>query len=414
MGVVVVAFVSLLIGEGGDSLFGALAIAAVWAVLAAAALSQTWARTALDRGAVLVVPGCLLALTALVALWSLSPFIPGGPHPAWTYVRGATAAATLNKSLTLVRVVALGGLSCAGLVGFVLGRRDSRARVTLQAILALGAAWAVISLGLYGGNLLDHPRLTGGLSSANVAATILAALATVAVSGALSEHRRDSRRSLALVYWAAAGLFGLCLLLSASRGGAIAAVCGMITLFALEALAGRVNRRAMLIAAAGGLCLGLADGAALYLRATDASVATGDRIELFGEYWRAFLASPLFGYGLGAFEEVNRLLLTPQSYPVFWDVRAAHNVYLQWLLEAGMIGALPMFLAIALLIGSTWRGLQRRTRSRTLIHGLLAADVVFLVHGWSDFSLQVPAVATLWAIMLGLQLGLAHGASEQR
>jgi hypothetical protein len=39
---------------------------------------------------------------------------------------------------------------------------------------------------------------------------------------------------------------------------------------------------------------------------------------------------------------------------------------------------------------------------------MLAAVVIFLVHGLSDFALQIPAMTALFAALLGCQLGLAR------
>jgi O-antigen ligase len=117
------------------------------------------------------------------------------------------------------------------------------------------------------------------------------------------------------------------------------------------------------------------------------------------------------GYGLGAFDIVNKLNLSASTFPVEWSARAAHNVYMQWLLEAGLIGAVPMFACIGLVLYRTWRGLSRRRRATGVVRGLIAASAVFLIHGWSDFALQVPAMAALFAVLLGLQLGLANASS---
>ena len=122
------------------------------------------------------------------------------------------------------------------------------------------------------------------------------------------------------------------------------------------------------------------------------------------------------GYGLGAFDAVNKLGMRLPVYHVLRDVRAAHNVYLQWLEEAGILGAAPMFLCIAAIMVLTALGLRVRRQSRPWICALLAVDVLFLVHGVSDYALQVPSIAAFWALLLGLQLGMVStaGAGARR
>jgi hypothetical protein len=45
--------------------------------------------------------------------------------------------------------------------------------------------------------------------------------------------------------------------------------------------------------------------------------------------------------------------------------------------------------------------------------GLLAVDAVVLIHGATDFGLEVPSVAAFWAWLLGLQFSLAQGSSRR-
>jgi hypothetical protein len=72
-----------------------------------------------------------------------------------------------------------------------------------------------------------------------------------------------------------------------------------------------------------------------------------------------------------------------------------------------------MFLCVAVIIGLTVRGALRRTRSVRLLAALLAADAVFILHGATDFGLEVSSVAALWAWLLGLQFSLAQGSSRR-
>ena len=408
--------------DGANTILGGLSLAGAEALALLLLLIAPWARRGLSRGSGdLAQPATAFGLTLLVALWSMTPWVPGGAHPAWSYVH-ALGAATLDRSDTLFEIIKLSGLGCVFLIGYAIGRSDERARLAVRALAFIGGLYAICSLALYG---LDRDpsvtRLTGTFQSANTAATLFGALIVLACALALSAQRRNAGRRrtpsqmvAAVPYWALAALFTACLLLTASRGGAIATALALVAFFVLEALAGRVHKWPALGAAGAGALLLVLQGPVLLGRLGEMSHSKFDRAEMFGVYWRAFQQSPLMGYGLGTFDTVNKLNLSVASFGEDWSQRAAHNVYLQWLLEGGLIGAAPMFACIGLVLFQTWRAMGRRRRATGLVRGLMAAALVFLVHGWTDFALEVPAMAAVFAVLLGLQLGLANGSSTEQ
>jgi O-antigen ligase len=102
---------------------------------------------------------------------------------------------------------------------------------------------------------------------------------------------------------------------------------------------------------------------------------------------------PIFGCGLGAF--------APAYWPYQRVVRFeywphAHNEYLQWILETGVVGALlALYWARAL-----WRSaprLARNQEARPALAGLVAA----LVHAAVECSLRIPANAA-WVALLAV------------
>ena len=125
------------------------------------------------------------------------------------------------------------------------------------------------------------------------------------------------------------------------------------------------------------------------------------------------MESPLFGYGLGSAQTVNKTLINVSNFENLWNVRAILNVYLQWLEEAGLLGATPMFLCIGVLMATTLKRASRRSNMRRLLAGLLAANAVVLIQGASDFALEAPSMANFWAWLLGLQFSLAQSSSSR-
>lgn len=139
---------------------------------------------------------------------------------------------------------------------------------------------------------------------------------------------------------------------------------------------------------------------------------TALRTAIWAEHWQAFLASPLLGYGLGSPETVNKTLINGANYGTLWSIRAVLNVYLQWFEQAGLLGAIAMFGTIGAIIFTTLTGTLRRSRMTLLLFGLLAADVIFLVHGFTDFGLDAYSMAAMWSYLLGLQLALSQGSGR--
>ena len=363
----------------------------------------------------------LFALTVGVAAWSLTPWAPGGPHPIWAWAGIANGSITVNRPATLFEIAKLLGLASIFLVGCLQSARQSWARATIAAVLLLGAGYGLISLlsfftaaQLAGGG----DRLSGGFLSPNSAATVFGMLTVIGLASSLRDWRQtqglDVATALGKVSMSLACMLlsTTCLLLTASRMGMVATLTGVLVLMAWEVVDARRQRLPLLIA--GGVLLlvtGILAFGANDLLWERVSAVGDDRIvrdHIFAAHWQAFLDSPLFGYGLGSFADVNSQIMTRTDYQDLWSIRAVHNVYLQWLEEAGIVGALPMFLLIATILGTAIVRSFSLSKGQTLARGLIAASVVVLVHGSVDFGLQVPSIAAFWAFLLGCQFSFGR------
>ena len=394
-----------------------------------------WANQAVARSSALAGPVLLFVATILVALWSLTPYVPGGVHPVWTYV-AAVPAAAIDKSAVVISLIQLSALACIFLVGWTLGASETRARFTLFAFCVCATAYAVwafvahlVDPGLIFG-LVPKPqagRLLGSFFSANTAGTLFGVSIILIASELVQALRRwngEHDRSIErLIRAAAPPLVGLafctvCLILAASRGALAATVVALCLFIGWEALA----RKWKLLGAAGAalilavlaivglLALG---GATFFGRLLDFGRDAAVRQEIVLVHWHAFLASPWMGYGLGSFDTVNKLLMTGQNYTSLWNIHAAHDVYLQWLEEGGVIGAAPMFACLGWLLVTTGAAGFRRSRMETSLRGLTMGSVVILIHGATDYALQVPSISSMWACLLGLGAGLAATAGRR-
>lgn len=412
----------------GHALYGAmlpktaLTLALLGALLLGACLATPKLQRELGRIRDLTLPAALFGLVVLVALWSMTPFVPGGPHPVWAYVGIAPGAATLDKSQTLLELIKLLGLACLFGVGLAAGASDERARLTVNVILVLGGAIALWSFLAFAGGRLGPSvnRLGGTFAGPNTAATLFGALLLLAVAAAVSRARSalSRRRFSSLAPFAGAGLvLAVSLLATASRGGFAATATALLAFGTLQVFSGRtkLSRASVLAVGAllGGAVLLAFFGEVLISRLMGQGWELDSRRDIFESHWQAFGGAPWMGYGLGSFDTLNRLLLDARNAADIWNVRAAHNVYLTWLEQAGLLGALPMFAAAGAVMIQSARNALKRSRMTAILFGLLAADVVVLVHGLSDFALETYSMAAFWSFLLGLQFSAAQGSSRR-
>lgn len=367
-----------------------------------------------------------LAFVALigVAAWTLTPAVPGGPHPIWDWT-GMAPAATINKSATLIEIVKLLGLGSIFALGCVLGARAERARTVLGLILALGGCYAAISLVLFLGDVqISHGsnRLVGGFYTANVAGTQFGALILLASAWAVRRWSQGDHLTavaritklapiLALVL-----LFVACLLLTASRAAISATVLAVMLFLGWAALDNRRARWPLMILGGTLVLAGvlfLVQGNTLFADRFG-TLAEGDvtRSTVAAAHWRAFLDSPLLGYGLGSYSQVNNQIMTADNAGALSVSVIQHNAYLQWLEEAGILGALPMFALVSTILGiTTWHAF-RRLRNRTLLVGLLAISVVVLLHAAVDVPLNTPSFEAFWTLLLGIGFAFSQAPSR--
>jgi O-antigen ligase len=122
-------------------------------------------------------------------------------------------------------------------------------------------------------------------------------------------------------------------------------------------------------------------------------------LELFWQY-------PVFGTGLGTF---------PALYPD-WEVEGsiirlfhAHNDYLEYLAEMGLVGFSLLFGGILLFMAqvfSCWRS-RRHPEVKGLVLGGMIAVISILVHSVTDFNLHIPANQILFTVVLSLTAVIA-------
>ncbi|HUJ88570.1 MAG TPA: O-antigen ligase family protein [Syntrophorhabdales bacterium] len=208
-----------------------------------------------------------------------------------------------------------------------------------------------------------------------------------------------------LVLWL--GLMGTAVVFSMSRMGIVAMLAG-IGMMIVCAKASEHGTRTKILGLAL-LCvilvLAVYTGIDTVLDRFDSVAQSGyfdkDRFPIWRQAWSMIQGHTTFGQGLGTFQ---------WSFPAYEDfepdmpAKYAHNDYLQALAEVGWVGLLLIAAAFAAAWRSALRNLALGFDSLTRGIGVATLGVltVAAVQEISDFSLYIPGVAALFAVLIGL------------
>jgi O-antigen ligase len=225
-----------------------------------------------------------------------------------------------------------------------------------------------------------------------------------------------------LVYLFAAGLMGVALIMTNSRGGMISLVAEILFLAAVTAFRQKReshNERQEYLGRVGGgvtraglaliLILSLFVGVVLLggesaLSRLVGSVDTDDPTTGRAHFWSVTLdiikAHPLVGTGLGAFGVVYT---SYDSRNGLFRLEQAHNDYLQVLSDGGIVGVGLGFLFIVVLFRMGFmRQESRDDYRRGVAVGALAGCFAVLVHSFFDFTLHTTSNALLFLVLAAL------------
>ncbi len=376
----------------------------------------------------------LFFLTLLYVALQLTSFLPGGVHPFWDWV-SKPGGVSIDKDATLLELIKLTALGAIFVAGLILGADDRRALVFVKVLLLFGlfyALWAFIinidetNIATYG-YTRRFIRLQASFQSANTTATVMGIQVILALGYLFRSikkimHKTNSSVQFLeqLIVQSSIGLSALLLSLSAlfltaSRGGISSSLIAILVLAAWELVASKRRRdnsnrfavSMVLLFMALGILSFMFSGEMIIKRLSGTHLIDVNRDTAFAIHWQAFKAVPWTGYGMGSFYQVNDLLMNVQNWYALHNLGALHNVYLQWLEEAGIIGTVLMFSTITLVLWHIFKGLGVRQRMHTWIRTILCVSLFILLHGMMDYGLQVPSIAMTWALLLGIGFSLA-------
>ncbi len=393
-----------------------------------AASNVQWIFAAPGLKSLALLFGLLLIFVGL----QLTPYLPGGAHPFWAWA-DARGSLTLDRDATIRELAKLGALGAVFVTGLIIGADDRRATLFFKTMIGIGVLFALWAFVTYISTANQAPngyarrfiRLHANFQSANNAAVLLGMLGLISLAAIIRVAKKVASASSGLFQFlehfvsrSPVSLIGLLLslillMLTASRGGILASTFAVFVFIGWELsrsqgrAGGGKNAIGAFILVSGLLSLAvIVSGDLVVERFTTARLGDANRLETFTAHWRAISAALWTGYGMGTFYLVNDTLMNVQNWVFVNNIGAMHNVYLQWLEEGGLIGAFFMWSLLGGIIWSIFMGLRRRRRMRTWIRSVLCITLLLLLHGFVDYSLQVPSISMSWAMLLGVGFGL--------
>jgi hypothetical protein len=362
----------------------------------------------------LPLPRGLLGLLSPTAaqIWGDSLRAFGQPGPAW-------APLSLAPEATRTEVVKWAAYAALAWVGHRSARRSLTPVASIPLVLALVAAFVTVAHGLTGATRLYglyepsvvYPRWRmGPLLNANHLSGYLT-IGLFAGLGLLFEQREKKPEVRAALLLAIGTLAGGVVLLGSRAAMALLAVALLGSIGAQLARARRDKDPALARTAL--ILLGII-GLAVVLPVVgyEDEILEGFAHKNYAkllvaedcvQMWRDF---PLLGVGRGAFEGVYFAYRTGGTSSVWTH---PENIVVQWLTEWGAVGTFGAVTLLAMAIGKS-RIAKLRTVARFLGVGILTVLAQNLV----DFSLELPAVMGLVALLAGAVLGSSSGSGGLR
>lgn len=393
------------------------------------------------------------ALFTIAALWALVQLAPAPldtlAHPLWKEASAALSEAlppriTIDPTATATALMHLLTYAAVFWLALTAAADSERAARARQAVAAIGAVYAAYGITNFfigtgwapGQYIASHSNsAVATFVNRNSFATFAGLCLLCAFSILLEQVRhilstaRPLRQKTALIVetlftearWtcAAALVLIIALFLTASRAGVISSLIAIFALTALQAGSGggsKSQRRTLVFIALIIVGTGFVTGGDRLVRRFDnRGLLVSEetlRHEIFMTTLQAIRSVPLTGTGYGTYETAIEAYRAG-SGEIFDIWEKTHNSYLESAMELGLPAALALHGAILWLAIICYRGIAARRRGRAFPALGVAATLLVGVHALVDFSLQIPAVAIIYAFILGFAVAQAR-APKQR
>lgn len=121
----------------------------------------------------------------------------------------------------------------------------------------------------------------------------------------------------------------------------------------------------------------------------------------------------LVGSGLGTFAIIYPAYESGKTYGLLLH---AHNDYLEFLLELGILGMILLLGGITFLVVKTWIQWAKRKnfQIKIMVLGGMISILGLAIHSLTDFNLHIPANTIIFSLILSLNLILVHWRSREK
>jgi O-antigen ligase len=406
-------------GSLGLLLFGPLAFGAVeaWAVFilqaTAAALLVVWFLLQLHNGVLHISP---------------NPLFP----PALAFAALVIFQVASNQTAYRYRTIYTGLLYAAyGILAFLVSQCFRRTSQVKQSVWVFSIYGAIVAIGSVLQSITGTPRILwlrtpaaggwiyGPYVNHNHYAGLMEMLTPIPLVFALTRFGHPKQRVLAGLV---AALMASTIFLCGSRGGMVA-FSVELALLGAAAFRNRSRRELAIVIfsfvlVSAGLLAWLGGGEVIDRIATfqgqaHTELSGGTRLAIAHDGLKMFLRKPILGWGLGVFPDVYPRF---RSFYTNFFVNAAHDDYVQMLVETGLAGLGAALWFLVLVYQKAFKKLANwpsDTNGAVALAALLGCTGI-LVHSLFDFNLQIPANAALFYVLCTIAASPARFGATRR
>lgn len=328
-------------------------------------------------------------------------------------------------------LVAPGMVRAIGLLALLLasawiGYRRGLMRIAIGWIVLIGLIQIAVGLILRGidpdhvwgvdkGILVD--RFTGTSLNANATGCLFGVIALLGLGRWLTLMRESGEDRDSGVVARIAAMLGLTMgtgacFITGSRTALLLLVIGLAFVAGRDPLLRRrlLRPKGLALLAVVGfvlIMLALTIGDVTMDRMTMTSTDAVTRVEIWRHYAALAARSWLWGYGPLSFDEINLMSLrTAEQAQLLWYVHSAHDEVLSLLLEGGVPYLVLTMATMAAILFDIHRHRDAK-RADPLLRAMMVAIALVLACAMVDITLDVPAMAGLTTVLIGLPWGRA-------
>jgi O-antigen ligase len=237
-----------------------------------------------------------------------------------------------------------------------------------------------------------------------------------------SSPSRGGARLPVLIFWPFfSAVLLVALVFSRSRMGIIATLCAFLLMLSLTVSTAvrkgaAIAFSAVLLLAGAWMAIWIGPEPVLgRFESLDQEITgvEGSRAEIWKDTVQLIEQRPLIGSGLGSFPVVYTSV---QTTFLSKFVNSAHNDYLEFAADVGLVGTVVLFGSVLVLLFQSARAFlaSRGGFQRAVALGCAGSIAAILLHSLTDFNLQIPANALTFAVILGLACSVRMAASGER